>query len=573
MDAEFVCISENILEGVQREKDTVNKTDVVGTLVLAFPKTSGNVNCDAGSLMHRWHRSSRLREPALRVAGPTAIASLASRKMLHWRGKPALVKRFNDPSQCKTSDIAQDRQKLKEQSGLNRRLLCRAFYYQLQYHEARAALSAERTFPSACSLTGVYSIHRTSPGRNVGRHSTPINSDSAVSLRSSVHSEGWIVWELPKEHSELSFLAAMQRWLGNMQLTERSSLLSPTDTHEHHCAALVDSDVSGPVPRFLACQSHDKIMLVFHTVAADPTTISGSFCKCDAAFRLAFNDCRSSKGSYNVVIASPFRRDSLVETFKAVSIKTTLFLFLYKTKPRSGSWETLSVGTRFDRLQMLPLDPVAPSLHTEKIFIGSSGRNGSIVNSITTGTVLHSGSTQEEAHACNGLLALSQVDCPVLEADKPSVIVPAFVRQHRSLSESCAYQIPVGSPRGILKNSLSWRRTMSESSDDFPYTLDSELSFPASSLDSIQPKKSVSFSDQISHITYRANSSILARRRRNQKKAANKKKAAARRALSRSDSTDTSGVSSGSEASLEDVSQICVRAAFKESTKAEQLVA
>ncbi|CAN8000177.1 unnamed protein product, partial [Ixodes pacificus] len=512
MDAEFVCISEDILEGVQREKDIVNKTDVVGTLVLAFPKTSGNVNCDAGSLMHRWHRSSRLHEPALRVAGPTAIASLASRKMLHWRGKPALVKRFNDPSQCKTSDIAQDRQKLEEQSGLNRRLLCRAFYYQLQYHEARAALSAERTFPSACSLTGVYSIHRTSPGRNVRRHSTPINSDSAVSLRSSVHSEGWIVWELPMEHSELSFLAAMQRWLGNMQLTERSSLLSPTDTHEHHCAALVDSDVSGPVPRFLACQSHDKIMLVFHTVAADPTTISGSFCKCDAAFRLAFNDCRSSKGSYNVVIASPFRRNSLVETFKAVSIKTTLFLFLYKTKPRSGSWETLSVGTRFDRLQMLPLDPVAPSLHTQVSgpALGAWHFSNHRCDMCTREQKITG--KKEEAHACNGLLALSQEDCPVLEADKPSVTVPAFgknllhfpfLRQHRSLSESCAYQIPEGSPRGILKNSLSWRRTMSESSDDFPYTLDSELSFPASSLDSIQPKKSVSFSDQISHITYR----------------------------------------------------------------------
>lgn len=119
---------------------------------------------------------------------------------------------------------------------------------------------------------------------------------------------------------------------------------------------------------------------------------------------------------------------------------------------------------------------------------------------------------------------------------------------------------PEGCPRGILKNGTYWRRTISESSDDSPAALpldsdDSDLLFPAISLDSIQPKKTVSFNDHINHIIYRPNSSALARRRRNQKKAANKKKAAARRALSQCDSTDTSGVSSGSEASLEDVSQ------------------
>lgn len=122
--------------------------------------------------------------------------------------------------------------------------------------------------------------------------------------------------------------------------------------------------------------------------------------------------------------------------------------------------------------------------------------------------------------------------------------------------------MPEGTLRGILKHGTYWRRSVSvsESSDDSPSALpldsdDSGLLFPAISLDSIQPKKTVSFNDHINHIIYRPNSSALARRRKNQKKAANKKKAAARRALSQCDSTDTSGVSSGSEASLEDVSQ------------------
>lgn len=135
-----------------------------------------------------------------------------------------------------------------------------------------------------------------------------------------------------------------------------------------------------------------------------------------------------------------------------------------------------------------------------------------------------------------------------------------------SCSKACnrmqSSPMPEGTLRGILKHGTYWRRSVSvsESSDDSPSALpldsdDSGLLFPAISLDSIQPKKTVSFNDHINHIIYRPNSSALARRRKNQKKAANKKKAAARRALSQCDSTDTSGVSSGSEASLEDVSQ------------------
>lgn len=72
------------------------------------------------------------------------------------------------------------------------------------------------------------------------------------------------------------------------------------------------------------------------------------------------------------------------------------------------------------------------------------------------------------------------------------------------------FQMPEGTLRGILKHGTYWRRSVSvsESSDDSPSALpldsdDSGLLFPAISLDSIQPKKTVSFNDHINHIIYR----------------------------------------------------------------------
>ncbi|XP_077502146.1 uncharacterized protein LOC144113107 isoform X2 [Amblyomma americanum] len=501
-------------------------TDVMSLQSLFVPGASRSstikLNCDADSTTDS---SGRLMLPEI-VAGTPAIAMLPQRKGSFLRGTfygKNGGEWADEETGEETSDFIRTLQKqLKEMT------ISGAVYRLMQNHEAHGFLNAERRFPCANTLTGVYSIYRGASFDVIQSHclsSVPPFNDRKPNLG---RLEGWLVVTLPWDHAGLSFGAEIQKWCGEPELLKAPQRCF-TSSHRHQCVVKKDVTTLRSLPRFLVRQSDDMLMLVLHASAADPTTVSGSFCACKAAFRMFFTDCRSPEEVYSVAVATPFAKDSLLDAYKVVSLQKILFIFLYKTKSAVGSWMTISVGTGFDRLQALVLEPPMACITERTQFSKFSS-----VESVERNKKEAEGASHKSK-------------------------APLIARQQRSLSESCAYQIPERTRRGILKNGIDWRRTISESSDDcFSATsLDSDLSCPASSLESIQPKKTVSFSDHVSHIVYRANSSVLARRRRNQKKAANKKKAAARRALNRFDSTDTSGISSGSEASLEDISRSC----------------
>lgn len=414
---------------------------------------------------------------------------------------------------------------------LNDRLFISGSVFRLpEVHEARGSLDVEKRFPCADSLTGVYSIYRGTSFTRSHRYRSSLCTIPANVSRL----EGWVVVTFPRLYANLSFGAAMERWCAEPMIL-RASRLCIKSSHRHDCAVKKRAATPSALPRLLVRQSDGMLMLLFYTVATDPSTVSGSFCACKSAFQIVFSSYHSPEEVNTVAMATPFANNSLGDAFKVVNLQKALFLFLYKDKSAFGSWKTFYVGTDFDSLQELELEPpeaVRTSL-TERL------------------------SRQTEFSKCNSIESSENNKVK----DKTNLVskAPPVARQQRSLSESSAYQIPQVSRRGILKNGTDWRRTISESSDEFlsSLSLDSDTSLPASSLESVQPKKTVSFNNHVTNIVYRANSSVLARRRRNQKKAANKKKAAARRALNRCDSTDTSGVSSGSEASLEDVSQSC----------------
>lgn len=484
----------------------------------AFSSSSNKLNCDAGSTTDYSGR------PMLSeiVAGTPAIAMLLQRKGLFVTGTFYHRNGGYEEAGKENSDCIRTLQtQLKEMT------ISGTVYRLMQNHEAHGFLNAERRFPRASTLMGVYSIYRGASSDINQRRCSSLVPPLTGRKPSLGRLEGWLVVTLPWDDASLSFGAEIQKWCGEPQLLKAPQRYF-ISSHHHQCA-VKDAATLHSLPRFLVRQSDDMLMLVLHAAATDPTTVSGSFCTCKAAFQMVFTNCRSPE-VYSVAVATPFAKDSLLDAYKVVSLQKILFLFLYKTKSSVGNWVTISVGTGFDSLQELVLEP-------PKAYF------------------------MERTQVSSKLNSVESVERNKKEAEGTShkTKAPLVVRQQRSLSESCAYQIPERTRRGILKNGTDWRRTISESSDDClsSMSLDSDLSCPASSLESIQPKKTVSFNDNISHIVYRANSSVLARRRRNQKKAANKKKAAARRALDRGDSNDTSGISSGSEASLEDVSQSC----------------
>ncbi|KAL3220710.1 hypothetical protein MRX96_005158 [Rhipicephalus microplus] len=366
-----------------------------------------------------------------------------------------------------------------------------------EVHEARGSLDVEKRFPCADSLTGVYSIYRGTSFTRSQRYRSSLCTIPVKGSSNLSRLEGWVVVTLPRLYANLSFGAAMEHWCAEPMIL-RASRLCIKPSHRHDCAVKKRAATPSALPRLLVRQSDGMLMLLFYTVATDPSTVSGSFCACKSAFQIVFSSYHSPEEVNTVAMATPFANNSL----------------------------------GLQELELEPPEAVRTSL-TERLSRQTEFSKGNSIESSENNKV----------------------------KDKANLVSKAqpVARQQRSLSESSAYQIPQVSRRGILKNGTDWRRTISESSDEFlsSLSLDSDTSLPASSLESVQPKKTVSFNNHVTNIVYRANSSVLARRRRNQKKAANKKKAAARRALNRCDSTDTSGVSSGSEASLEDVSQSC----------------
>nr|XP_050050430.1 uncharacterized protein LOC126546296 [Dermacentor andersoni] len=505
-------------------------TEVMTAPTPFIANSSSKSSCDAGSTSST-DCSGRLVFPDL-LAGTPAIAMLLHSKCSFVRGSQE--RRKNGTERTKEEGAKENFDCIcalqLPQNGLS---ISSTVLRLLEHHEARVCLYAEKRFPCANSLTGVYSIYRGAPFGSDHRHASPrpIYVERTANLG---RLEGWVVVTLPRLYASSSFGAAMEHWCGEPKLVETSRPCLAS-SHRHHCAVNKGAATPSALPRFLVRQSDSMLMLVFHTVATNPSTVSGSFCACKSAFQVVFSDYHSPEEVHSAAMATPYARDSLVDAYKVVNLQKTLFLFLYKAESAFGTWKTFYVGTDFGHLQALELEP------SESVRMALTKRL----------------SRQAQFSKCKSveLTEKNKVE------DKSNLVSKALPvsRQQRSLSESSAYQIPQGSRRGILKNGTDWRRTTSESSDEFlsSLSLDSDTSLPASSLESVQPKKTVSFNDHISHIVYRANSSVLARRRRNQKKAANKKKAAARRALNRCDSTDTSGVSSGSEASLEDVSQSC----------------
>lgn len=510
--------------------NTVNMTDVITAPTTFIPTASSKSSCDAGSTSSA-DCSGRLVFPDL-VAGTPAIAMLLQSKCSFLGSS---LHRKNSAERTKEAAAKENFDCICAlQLQLNGLTISGAVLRLLEHHEARVCLYAEKRFPCANSLTGVYSIYRGAPFGSDHRHASPLRTIPLERTASLGRLEGWVEVTLPRLYASSSFGAAMEHWCGEPKLVETSRPCLAS-SHRHHCAVKQGAETPSALPRFLVRQSDRMLMLVFQTVATNPSTVSGYFCTCKSAFQVVFSDYHSPEEVHSAAMATPYARDSLVDAYKVVNLQKTLFLFLYKAESAFGTWKTFYVGTDFDHLQALELDP------------------SESVQTALTKTL----SRQTQFSKCNS------VESPEKNKveDKSNLVSKALPvsRQQRSLSESSAYQIPQGSRRGILKNGNDWRRTTSESSDEFLSSLsfDSDTSLPGSSLESVQPKKTVSFNDNISHIVYRANSSVLARRRRNQKKAANKKKAAARRALNRCDSTDTSGVSSGSEASLEDVSQGC----------------
>lgn len=481
----------------------------------------------------------------------------------------------------------------------------------LQQREARVCLNSERRFPSASSVTGLYSIRYGASFSTSQGNCSSLISPSGHPGPNFGRFDGWCVFALPRYYSGLPFGTEMPRWCDVSELM-RAPGPSPS-SHVHQCA--VDSMVAElrALPQFLVRQSDGMLMLVFHTLATDPVSVTGSFCTCKAAFQIVIQDTSAPEISYSVAVAAGFASDAFLDEYKIVCLKQTLILFLYKAKPLARPWDSVFVGVSFEQLHILELEP--PSLRLVRPAVTTVPKNNSVPRNAHAGVVggaLHGiqrndnsvalyvrvGNVRDinqfnsfelpsaESGCLEDCRRISQagmrnfkqansleVQNKIPHGTNQASNGPRLSRQQRSLSEShayqqrsfsesCAYQVPEGTLRGILKYGAHWRRSVSvsESSDDSPSALplnsdDSDALFHAISLDSIEPKKTVSFNDHINHIIYRPNSSALARRRKNQKKAANKKKAAARRALSQCDSTDTSGVSSGSEASLEDVPQ------------------
>lgn len=481
----------------------------------------------------------------------------------------------------------------------------------LQQREARVCLNAERRFLGASSVTGLYSIrYGASFSTSQGHCSSLISTFGALGPNFG-RLDGWLVFALLK-YLDLPFGTEMPRWCDVSQLMKAPGP-SFSSSHVHQCD--VDSMVAElrALPQFLVRQSDGMLMIMFHALAPDLDAVTGAFCACKAAFQVVMRDTSAPEISYSVAVATGFAGNAFLDEYKIVCLKQTVILFLYKAKPLARPWDSVFVGVSFEQLHTMELGP--PTLRLVRQTITTEPINNSVPRSARAGGVadashgnqpngncvpLHAragnvrGINQPsnfelpsaefgclEDCCCMNLAGMENFNHVNLSEDQnenpqgtnQASNAPRLSRQQRSLSEShayqqrsfsesCAYQMPEGTLRGILKHGTYWRRSVSvsESSDDSPSALpldsdDSGLLFPAISLDSIQPKKTVSFNDHINHIIYRPNSSALARRRKNQKKAANKKKAAARRALSQCDSTDTSGVSSGSEASLEDVSQ------------------
>lgn len=361
MDVKFVCSTENVLEAVQLRKNVVNMTDAMGTLVLRVSQAPEERNCGADFVVHY---NCRFGASRARVAGVPAIATLIPCKLIFQKIDSLFKGQWLDHNEVSENNSKIDLFTMPEEKpSASKNVICRAAYQLLVYHEARVALNAERRFPSASLLTGVYSIHYVVPAHGERQHHS--STGLSVCPRNSVRSQGWIVLRLPRDRPCLSFQAVMQQWLGDAELVERSPLLLLTKgSHQHDCTFAKEGDISEMVPRFLARQSNDMIMLVFHTNSPDPTTVWSSFCKCEAAFRICFADCSAPKQLYSIAVAAPFRSHALLETFKVIVLHKTLFLFLFKSKAFCGSWNTLSIGVEFGRLKTLLLEPVSPDPKT-----------------------------------------------------------------------------------------------------------------------------------------------------------------------------------------------------------------
>lgn len=583
-------------------------TDVMSAPLSSAVNAVTNRNCGAGVFCNGFLVLSDQR------AGTPAIAIVLRREGLFVEGLRGSKKwagwTLNGTGDDKLDCTRTLRVKLSNLtvSGAVRRLL--------QQREARACLNAERRFPSASSVTGLYSIRNGAPFSTSQGRCSSLVSPSAAGRSNFGRLDGWFEVSLPKYYSGLTFGTEMPRWCDVAELM-RSPMPSFSSSHVHQCNVDRMVAVLRALPQFLVRQSEGMLMFMFHAVATDPVTVSGSFCTCRAAFQIVIQDSSAPEISYSVAVATRFASNCFLGEYKIICLRQTLILFLYKTVPTAVPWDSIFVGASFQQLHTLALEPPALGLlrpaTTREQPNNSVPRNAHAGRAGDTFDINQPNNNFVPLHAPGGNVGdtfdinqlnnseptsashfgylgdssginqagmqnfnpvnLSEEQNIIPRGTNQASIAPHLSRQQRSLSEShayayqqrsysesYAYQTPEGCPRGILKNGTYWRRTISESSDDSPAALpldsdDSDLLFPAISLDSIQPKKTVSFNDHINHIIYRPNSSALARRRRNQKKAANKKKAAARRALSQCDSTDTSGVSSGSEASLEDVSQ------------------
>ncbi|XP_064466195.1 uncharacterized protein LOC135377595 [Ornithodoros turicata] len=441
----------------------------------------------------------------------------------------------------------------------------------------RACLTKERTFPVGSETIGMSIIFKLK-GFNDGQQ------QAATAFCSTTQ---WFQINLPRN----GCLTSNAYVPTNNALTCHKNRVSSTPKYvDHDRFRRTKEKVHVAPPPFLLIQSKDKFMFVFQTSEASELHVVPSFPKVSAV-EISFS-CHRSWKTYNIALSAPSQNLAFLDVIKSVVVRTSLFLFIYKKESCYGHWKYVAIGSTLDHLQNIEMEPASCSCYSMGVQrIQFTMDNQHPLTSATKEETkmserLEGASDQEfycslqlNANDCCRAVILNETeevtsaaapkiltsssakvekeDSPKESASSASHRVNSYLktpRQFRSLSESSADQEPVIVRRGILKNS-DWRRTVSESSDDVAYgsSLDSEAMFPAVSLESIQRKKTVSFNDHISQMFYRANSSILGRRRKNQKKAANKKRAAARIASCHSESTDTSGASSGSEASLEDL--------------------
>ncbi|KAH6944572.1 hypothetical protein HPB50_004095 [Hyalomma asiaticum] len=450
-------------------------TDVM-SVPTPVPTASSEPSCDAVTTTDCGDRLVFSNPTSNLIAGTPAIAMLLQRRCFFGSApfhRTNGIERTEDEGGRKDLDCVS-----ALELQLNGLSISGVVFSLLEAHEAHCCLDAEKRFPSSDSLTGLYTIYRgasfCADRRYCSLCTVPVERTQNLGRL-----DGWVVVTLPRLHANTSFEAAMEHWCGEPKLLEASPLCI-TSSHRHDCDVKKGAITPSALPRFVVRQTDSMLMLVFYTAATNPSTVSGSFCECKSAFQIVFCSYNLPGEVRSVAMATPFAKDSLANAYKVVSLQKTLFLFLYKAESAVGTWKTFYIGTDFDNLQALEMessDAVRTSL-TKRL------------------------SRQTRFSKCNSF------ESPENKAEDKTNLVskaPLVSRQQRSLSESSAYQIPEVSRRGILKNGTDWRRTTSESSDEFLSSLsfDSDTSFPASSLESVQPKKTVSFNDHISHIVYR----------------------------------------------------------------------